>query len=123
MRSILVPWWGGSTSTGQLDAALHIARRVEAHLDVVFIRPTLDDLTATLGSAVNPPATLLHDMEPALHEAGKAAQESFAAWCQANGVPGHIVNGQLRVPFAAWSERTGLHEQLILRRGPMVDMT
>lgn len=123
MRSILVPWWGGSTSTGQLDAALHIARRVEAHLDVVFIRPTLDDLTATLGSAVNPPATLLHDMEPTLHEAGKAAQESFAAWCKANGVPGHIINGQLRVPFAAWSERTGLPEQLILRRGRMVDMT
>lgn len=123
MRSILVPWWGGSTSTAQLDAALHIARRVEAHLDVMFIRPTVDDLVTTLSSAVSPPATLLRDMEPALHEAGKAAQADFEAWRKANGVPGHIINGQLRVPFATWSERIGLPEQLILRRGRLVDMT
>jgi nucleotide-binding universal stress UspA family protein len=122
MRSILVPWWGGATSTAQLDAALHVARRVEAHLEVVFIRPTLDDLAITLSGAVSPPATLLRDIEPGLHEAGETAQASFAAWRAANGVPDHIVNGQIRLPFAAWSERTGLPEQLILRRGRLVDM-
>lgn len=37
--------------------------------------------------------------------------------------PTNIISGRLRVPFAAWSERTGLPEQLILRRGRMVDMT
>jgi nucleotide-binding universal stress UspA family protein len=123
MRSILVPWWGGSTSTAQLDAAFHVARCVEAHVEVVFIRPTLDDLTTTMSSAVSPPATLLRDMEPGLHEAGKVAQASFAVWREANDVSDHIINGQLRVPFAAWSERNGLPEQLILRRGRMVDMT
>ncbi len=123
MRSILVPWWGGSTSTAQLDAALAVARHVEAHLDVVFIRPTLDDLAATLGGAVGPSATLLQHMAPGIEEAGRAARASFEAWREANGVPGHMVNDQIRVPFAAWSERTGLPEQLILHRGRLVDMT
>ena len=123
MRSILVPWWGGSTSTAQLDAALHVARRVEAHLDVVFIRPTLDDLEVTLRSAVSAPTTLLRELEPVLHEAGTAAQASFTDWREANGISDHMVNGQIRVPFAAWSERNGLPEQLILRRGRLVDMT
>lgn len=123
IRSILVPWWGGSTSTAQLDAALQIARRTEAHLDVVFIQPTLDDLATTLGSALTPPPALLRNIEPALHEAAQAAQASFDAWREANAVPAHLINGQLRVPFAAWSERAGLPEQIILRRGRMTDMT
>ena len=123
MRSILVPWWGGSTSTSQLDAALAIARHVKAHLDVVFVRPTTDDLATTLGSAVSPPASLLQHMEPGIHEAGRAARASFEAWRERNGVPGQIMNEQIRVPFAQWSERTGLPEQFILRKGRLVDMT
>ena len=123
MRSILVPWWGGSTSTVQLDAALHVARRVEAHLDVMFIQPSLDDLATTLGGAVSPPTTLLHELEPALQDARRTAQSDFQAWRTTNGVPCHIVNSQIRVPFASWSERAGLPEQLILRRGRLVDMT
>lgn len=105
MRSILVPWWGESTSTSQLDAALAIARRVEAHLDVVFVRPRSNDLETTL--------------EPATQATGRA---SFEAWRERNGVPGHIVNQQIRVPFAKWSERTGSPEQFILRKGRLVDM-
>ena len=123
MRSILVPWWGDFTSTAQLDAAFHVARCVEAHVEVMFIRPTLENLVTTPSSAVSPPATALHEVEPCLLEAGKVAQASFAVWRKANGVSDHIINGQLRVPFAAWSERIGLPEQLILRRGRMVDMT
>lgn len=123
MRSILVPWWGGSTSTSQLDAALAIARCVEAHLDVVFVRPGSDDLATTLGSTVSPSATLLQHMELGIHEAGRAARASFEAWREGNGVPGHIMNEQIRVPFAKWSERTGLPEQFILRKGRLVDMT
>lgn len=122
MRSILVPWWGGSTSTVQLDAALHVARRVEAHLDVMFIQPSMNDLATTLGNAVSPPTILLRDLEPAFHDARIAAQSEFQAWRTTNGVPSHIVNSQIRVPFASWSEPTGLPEQLILRRGRLVDM-
>ena len=123
MRSILVPWWPGSTSISQLDAALAIARHVEAHLGVMFSRPTPDGLETTLQSAVSPPATLSLHMEPMIHEAGREARASFEAWRERNGIPGHIVNEQIRVPYAEWSERTGLPEELILRKGWLVDMT
>jgi len=39
MRTIFVPWWPGNMSETPLEAALAVARRVEAHPDMVFVQP------------------------------------------------------------------------------------
>ena len=62
-------------------------------------------------------------MEPVFLEAGTAGRASFEAWRDRNGIPGHILDEQIRVPFAEWSERTGFPEQLILRKGRLASMT
>ena len=96
---------------------------MEAHLDAVFSRPTSDELATTLLSAFSPPGTLPLPLEPGILEAGTVERTSFEAWREGNGIPGHIVNEQIRVPFAEWSERTGLPEQLVLCKGRLVDIT
>ena len=63
MRSILIPWWDGSTALPPLDTALAIARHVEAHLEVVFITPRPADLVSTLGSIADPSPALLQRIE------------------------------------------------------------
>jgi len=123
MRSILVPWWAGSTSLSTLDMALAIARRVEAHLDVVFVTPSLTDLASTIGSIANPSPAILRKIEQSAHEAETMARASFDVWRTSNDLPGHMVDMQLRVPFAQWSTREGLPEQVVLRRGRLTDMT
>lgn len=123
MRSILVPWWGGSTATAQLDAALCVARHVQAHLEVVFIKPTLADLATMIGSVANVPSALLQQMENGVQADSRSARAAFEEWRERENVPGQMVVMQVRVPFARWSERDGLPEQVILSKGRLTDLT
>lgn len=123
MRSILVPWWGGSTAISQLDAAIGLARHVEAHLEVVFMKPQLSDLASMISSAANVPPALLQQMEQDIQEDSRSARAAFEAWREREDVPGQMIDMQIRVPFARWSERDGLPEQLILRKGRVTDLT
>lgn len=123
MRSILVPWWGGSTAISQLDAALSLARHVEAHLEVVFVKPQLSDLATMISSVADVPSALLQQLEHSVQEDSRSARATFEAWREREDVPGQMIDMQIRVPFAKWSERDGLPEQLILRKGRVTDLT
>ncbi len=103
MRSIFIPWWPGTTPEAPLDAALAIARRVEAHLDVVFIHPD-----ATPVGAGGPCAE---------------AKARFGAWRDRHNLPSGMVEGQLRSTFARWSDRVSRPEQVIVRKGRLSDLT
>ena len=123
MRTIFVPWWASNASEAALETALAIARRVEGHLDVVFIQPDPAYLTAVLlGTGFNP-AGMAEQVCRLGREGTEGAQVRFAAWRERHGVSADIVHGQLRSTFARWSERAGLPEQVIVRKGRLSDLT
>lgn len=123
MRSIFVPWWANNASEGLLQTALAIAKRVEGHLDVVFIQPDAVRAAAVLQGAGLDPAGVPGQAGFLGPGAAEDARARFDAWRGRHGVPGGIVCGQLRSTFARWSERTGLPEQAIVRRGRLSDLT
>lgn len=122
MRTILVPWWPGHASLAVLDTALAVARRVQAHLDVVHVQPDQAEVMAGLHAAALDPTDLT---ELAAHRGSRAAvdgRDRFAAWRRHHDLPGEMTCGQLRSTFARWSERVGLPEQVIVRKGRLSDM-
>jgi nucleotide-binding universal stress UspA family protein len=123
MRTIFVPWWPGNASDAQLEAALAVARRVEAHLDVVFVRPEPAQIIAALRGTALAPAALAEEIDSGSRGAAADAHARFRAWSERHSLPGEIVDGQLRSVFAHWSERVGLPEQVIVRKGRLSDLT
>ena len=123
MRTIFVPWWAGSASDAPLETALAVARRVEAHLDVVYIQPGEAQVAASLRAAALGAAGTPEQVAQRTHTATGQARERFASWRERHALPDEIVGGQTHSVFDRWSERTGLPEQVIVRKGRLSDLT
>ena len=123
MRSILVPWWTGSVSTRQLDTAYAVARKVQAHIDVVFIQSEPERVTASADGAADSSTAAAGLPDRSSLEAQSQARSAFDEWRARLDVPSGMVDEQIRVPFADWTDRKGLPEQVILRRARLSDMT
>ena len=123
MHTIFVPWWAGSASDAPLETALAVARRVEAHLDVVYIQPGEAQVAASLRAAALGAAGTPEQVAQRTHTATGQARERFASWRERHALPDDIVGGQTHSVFARWSERTGLPEQVIVRKGRLSDLT
>lgn len=122
VRSILVPQWAGHTSEAALEAALAIAWRTGAHLDVVYVH--LGDAQATGPSRGLSPGLTSRPEEAtdADRTAAAEARAHFALWCRLRNLPNGSANCQLRSTFGRWSERIGHPEQVIVRKGRVSDL-
>lgn len=105
IRSILVPVLPGIAFDSQLDAAVDLARRLEAHINAVFISPDpvalLAEISMGLLAPNLPSALLAHDGEAQ----AAAAKAKFERWRKKNGLAASMVERELRTPYAQWCRR------------------
>ena len=122
VRSILVPQWAGHTSDAALEAALAIAWRSGAHLDVVYVQPGHAQATAPSPGASPGSTGLPGEAEDVDRAAAADARAHFGLWCQLRNLPNGAANCRLRSTFGRWSERLGHPEQVIVRKGRVSDL-
>jgi hypothetical protein len=111
LRNILVPICPPVAFDAQLDAPLNIARRVEAHINAVFIRPR--DVLAEepmLASLAGGNSELLEQQG---RKAEAAAEAKFKAWRSEHELASDMVDRSLRTFFARWSARIGPIEPVL----------
>lgn len=121
IRAILVPVSQQMDHAGQRDAALRIARRLHAHLNVVFIRPDAAAVFAALPDvARNAVPAQAIEQEAAREEARFAAE--FDRWRNAEGLAAEPVQDLLGSTYARWSRYAGPLEVGVLRWGRVSDL-
>ena len=121
MRTLLVPLAPGLASEPALDAALSLARRINAHIRAVFVRP--DPLSALY---YLPPAMVTADTQQMIENEDRKAEEEergrFEAWRSRHGLPAAPADTRLAACFASWSERIGEIEPVVTRCGRVSDL-
>lgn len=104
LRCILVPTGPGMDPSQRLEAALRVAGRTHAHIELMFVRPDAQSLLASL------PEFATGITEASIERDGKDAAErahnAFLAWCDAKQVPMDS-NRRLDATFASWREEVG----------------
>lgn len=124
LRSILVPVRGDGKGEGVLDHALSLARRHNAHIEVLHCRPRPGDMIPTgilvpdsVRDVIRTSAKTIADEEEA------RIRKLFEEYCAKRGIA--VVNGapwpQDKVS-ATWREATGKQAQVIGVRGRVADL-
>ena len=112
IKTILVPVAGVEADKSRLLAALAVARRFDAHLDVLHVRPDPAQLVAAAASAAygvtEVVAALLDQFEKDAQARLEAAQEAFAAFVKSENLElrDHRAAARARAS-AAWLKQTG----------------
>ena len=133
IRNILVPIVAHVGPAAQLDAALKLARRVEGHINAVYLRSdyrtvlsslSLIGSTALLGPSWLP-GTSLHSMQEAERRDSAIeaeARASFDLWRRQNALASEPIDTELRSTYACWSVQPGPLEAAILAHGRLSDL-
>jgi nucleotide-binding universal stress UspA family protein len=124
LRSILVPVRGDGKGEGVLDHALSLAKRHNAHLDVLHCRPRPGDMIPTgilvpdsVRDAIRTSAKTIGDEEEA------EMRKLFDDYCAKRGV---VMADKLPWPAdgvsASWREVTGKQARVVGVRGRLADL-
>lgn len=124
LRSILVPVRGDGLGEGVLNHALVLARRSDAHLDVVHCRPRPEDL---LPYGVYVPTSLKNEITASAGGLADAEEERLRAffddYCQRHQLT--VVEGRpwpVGQVSLSWREETGKQASIVGRLGRLVDL-
>ncbi len=120
MRRILVPVLPDCKCDVQYEAALNIAKRVDGHINGIYLRP--DAERATPSPKFVTTANTFGDLgldDDAFQERAFAA---FNSWRRRHNLASEPVNGSLRSTFACWSEQQGPLETTVLQHGRLSDL-
>jgi nucleotide-binding universal stress UspA family protein len=127
IKSILVPIAGVEADKSRLLAALLVARRFQAHLDVLHVQPDAMQLAASAASVSYDSGVLmgalLEQLEKDARDSFAAAKETFAAFVKSE-------NLEIRVrpvaasdaASAAWLEGTGAAGDVVARAARLHDL-
>ena len=121
MRTILVPSTTGLASEAALDAALSLAKRMNSHIRVMFVRP--HPAAALAGIPDTVAATITR--ETIEREGSRVAEEEerrFEAWRSRNRIPVLPADDHLDSCFASWFDIAGEIEQVVTRYGRVSDL-
>ena len=124
-KIILVPFSGADTDLVALEAALSVARRFDAHLEVLFVTPDPKDSVLVLGDGLS---TLMVEeimtaSETVWGERRKAARRNFEAVAAEAGlrqVSGPDGAGGVTI---RWREKVGRADEEIIPEGQLADLT
>lgn len=124
VRFILVPVTGGEGDAVVLDAAVALAERFGAHIEV--LHPELDprDAVPFLGEGASG-ALIQQIMEAAQRDSvGRTARAraTFEAWRQRVNLPFAAASGGQSGPTVSWREDIGPEDELVGRRGRLADL-
>ena len=122
IRNILVPICPDVEFDHQLDVALSLARRMEAHVNAVYIRPDPVVTLASIPEVAIAAGATVELIEREEQGAEAAARAKFESWRALHGLSCGIVDQSLRTPFACWSEQMGSIEAAVVRCGRLSDL-
>lgn len=124
IKTILLPVGEKDRDDALLDVALAVAKRFDAHLDVLHVEPDEDSMLpyATIGLSASMRESVRTAAMQQRSEATKALQQLVDHACVRNGVsmarrgeyPGHVT--------ADWLVETGNRTQIIAEHGRLADL-
>lgn len=125
IKTILLPLREAKLSEAALRIALRTARRFDAHLEVLYVRPNPRDLLpyATLGLSASMAKSVTDAAERNASEQAEAAREAFMRVCERSRVP--VVDRPAEAKggaSAAWHEETGRAAERTAVRGRLSDL-
>jgi nucleotide-binding universal stress UspA family protein len=124
IKTILVPVSGGDTDAAVLEAALVVAQRFGAHIEALHAQLDPRDAVPFLGEGASG-ALIQQIMEAAQRDAAARAgraRAAFDSWRQRAGLTlAETPNGG-NAATAFWREEVGAEDELVARRGRLVDM-
>src|SRR5271157_3261585 len=104
IRTILVPLAAGLPDEALLDAALVLAKRINAHVRALFMMPNPGSAFAYLPDVILAAGVTREVIEREMKEAAAEAKDRFIAWRTRNNVA-EAAGGRLDTCFATWSEQ------------------
>src|SRR3974390_3520240 len=121
IRTILVPLTAELSGEPLLDAALVLARRMNAHIRALFILPNPDAALAYIPDVVLAAGVTREIIERETQEAAAKEKERFIDWRTRNNLP-ETPGGRLDTCFATWAEQIGEIEAVVTRCGRLSDL-
>lgn len=124
IKVILVPVTGGDADASVLDAALTLAQRFAAHIEVLHAQLDPRDAVPFLGEGASG-ALIQQIMEAAQRDSASRstkARAAFEAWRQRTGIPLGAPSGASSGPTVSWREDVGAEDEVVGRRGRLADL-
>lgn len=125
IKTILAPVSAAEASRSTLETALHVARRFDAHIDVLHVRADPRGLVPYTGEGMD--GSMIEEiMEVTEREGGERAarsKELFDTFCAEQGltVADSPSAGQ-QGPTIAWSTEIGREDEVVALRGRLYDL-
>ena len=121
LRTILVPLTTELSGELLLDAALVLARQVNAHIRALFILPNPHAVFAYLPDVIFAAGVTREVIERETQEAAAEAKARFIDWRTHNNVP-EAAGERLDTCFATWAEQIGEIEMVVTSCGRLSDL-
>lgn len=124
IKTILLPLGEKDRDAALLDAALAVAKRFNAHLDVLHVEPEAESLLpyATIGLSAGMRESVREAAEKQHAEATKRLQQIVDSACVRNGVS-MATRGEYPGKVSAdWLVETGSQTDLVARHGRLADL-
>jgi nucleotide-binding universal stress UspA family protein len=121
LRTIFLPLAEGLSGELLLDAALLVAKRTQAHIRAMFIRPESDSALANLPEVIAAAGVTREVIEREGRQAAATEKTRFETWRTCNGVPSEG-GATLASCFATWTEKVGEIETVVARFGRVSDL-
>jgi nucleotide-binding universal stress UspA family protein len=124
VKKIMVPLRGEPRETGVLDHALALARRSDAHIDVVHARlPASEFLSQSMMVTQATRRSMQQLAEQEANERERRARQLFEDYCRANELPlaadPAAAAGRVTI---GWHERPGSHNTVVGLWGRLADV-
>jgi hypothetical protein len=124
LKVVLSAVTGREADVATLDVAAAIARRFDAHVEVMHVRSDPRDAIPFLGEGAS--GVLIEQiMTAAERDAGSRsskAQTAFENWRAGSGLKLAMRPGEESGPTVAWREETGTEDECMVRRGRVADV-
>jgi len=121
LRCLLVPTGPGLDPERCLDAALHLSRRLHAHINVSFMAPGPQHVLAGMASLVPVDGATITAIEQGVQEAAATGRSAVQAWCERRAVGFMPAAERLDATFVSWGELAGEVEPILTRVGRVND--
>ena len=122
-KTILVPLDSGELNEALLATALTAAQRFQAHIEVLYVRPSHDDIVryGTAGLSDSMKKTVMEATERGASEQANAVRKAFEKFCREHKVTIADKPPASATATAAWREETAGSDALV-RRGRLSDL-
>lgn len=122
IRTILVPALPGDQLERRLDAVLPLARRMEAHLDVLLLLPDPAETLAFTASGFIPPGPTVDMLREEGRNYAAETEDMLRAWRKRNDVPSEFQKHSLRTTCATFTKKIGGPDRMIAQAGRLADL-